>query len=272
MVYCPLLMRPDRPLRPPVGPPDLLPARAGHSRLLLAAYGLCTLFAALVYIDGLDSQHIPKNGDEYPYEHITRVTAGSGRLLPLRSELPELRNTKPPLLFWQGIASTGWGRRWTLWDLRWPSVVYTLLTAALVFAVGFRLSRRAETGLRAALEWQIREFQKRTKIECQFDSNVDELHLDAERSTALFRILQETLTNVARHAQATRVEGSLQEQEHHLILTVHDNGTGISEEQISGTHRLGLLGMRERAHIFGGEVVLDGAPGEGTTVTVRIPV
>lgn len=127
-------------------------------------------------------------------------------------------------------------------------------------------------GLRAALEWQIREFQKRTKIECQFDSNVDELHLDAERSTALFRILQETLTNVARHAQATRVEGSLQEQEHHLILTVHDNGTGISEEQISGTHRLGLLGMRERAHIFGGEVVLDGAPGEGTTVTVRIPV
>jgi signal transduction histidine kinase len=127
-------------------------------------------------------------------------------------------------------------------------------------------------GLRAALEWQIREFQKRTKIECRFDSNVDELHLDAERSTALFRILQETLTNVARHAQATRVEGSLQEQEHHLILTVHDNGTGISEEQISSTHRLGLLGMRERAHIFGGEVVLDGAPGEGTTVTVRIPV
>lgn len=127
-------------------------------------------------------------------------------------------------------------------------------------------------GLRAALEWQIREFQKRTKIECRFDSNVDELHLDAERSTALFRILQETLTNVARHAQATHVEGSLQEQDHHLILTVHDNGTGISEEQISSTHRLGLLGMRERAHIFGGEVVLDGAPGEGTTVTVRIPV
>ncbi|HEX9075655.1 MAG TPA: sensor histidine kinase [Anaerolineae bacterium] len=127
-------------------------------------------------------------------------------------------------------------------------------------------------GLRAALEWQIREFQKRTKIECRFDSNVDELHLDAERSTALFRILQETLTNVARHSQATRVEGSLQEQDHHLILTVHDNGTGISEEQISSTHRLGLLGMRERAHIFGGEVVLDGAPGEGTTVTVRIPV
>jgi 4-amino-4-deoxy-L-arabinose transferase-like glycosyltransferase len=106
-----------------------------------------------VYFHGLDSQHIPKNGDEYPYEHITRVTAASGRLLPLRSELPELRNTKPPLLFWQGIASTGWGRSWTLWDLRWPSVVYTLLTALLVFLLGYRLSSRPETGFRAALSF-----------------------------------------------------------------------------------------------------------------------
>ena len=127
-------------------------------------------------------------------------------------------------------------------------------------------------GLRAALEWQMREFQKRTKIECQFDSNVGSMRLDAERSTALFRILQETLTNVARHAQATRVEASLQERDHHLILNVHDNGTGISADQVTSTHRLGLLGMRERAHIFGGDVVVHGWPGEGTTVTVRIPM
>ena len=117
----------------------------------LAGHVLVTLLAALSYFYGLGSQHIPKNGDEYAYEHITRMTAASGALLPLRSHLPDMRNTKPPLLFWQGIASTGWGRVWTLWRLRSPSVVYTLLTAALVFVLGFRLSGRSETGFRSML-------------------------------------------------------------------------------------------------------------------------
>ena len=125
----------------------------GDSGRRLAGHGLVTLLAAFTYLYGLDSQHIPKNGDEYPYEHITRLTADSGRLLPLRSELPGMRNTKPPLLFWQGIASTGWGRRWTLWDLRTPSVVYTLLTGLLVFLLGSRLSGRPETGLVAGLSF-----------------------------------------------------------------------------------------------------------------------
>jgi 4-amino-4-deoxy-L-arabinose transferase-like glycosyltransferase len=123
----------------------------GDSRRRLAGCGLVTLLAVFVYFYGLDSQHIPKNGDEYPYQHITRLTAASGRLLPLQSELLGMRNTKPPLLFWQGIASTDWGRRWTLWDLRAPSVVYTLLTAILVFLLGSRLSGRRETGLVAGL-------------------------------------------------------------------------------------------------------------------------
>ena len=120
---------------------------AGRRQLV----GLClvTLLAVFAYAYGLDGQHIPKNGDEYAYEHITRLTAGSGTLLPLQSDIPALRNTKPPLLFWQGIASTNGGRDWTLARLRYPSVVYTLLTAALVFAVALRLSGRPETGLRA---------------------------------------------------------------------------------------------------------------------------
>ncbi len=127
-------------------------------------------------------------------------------------------------------------------------------------------------GLRAALEWQVQDFQTRTSIECQFRSDLDSAHLDPERSTAIFRILQETLTNVARHAHATHVDASLKEQDGHLILEVRDNGLGISEEQITNTNRFGLLGMRERAQIFGGDVVIHGAPGQGTTVTVRIPV
>jgi signal transduction histidine kinase len=129
-----------------------------------------------------------------------------------------------------------------------------------------------QLGLCAALEWQIQEFQTRTNIECRFETNLDSTNLDAERSTAVFRILQETLTNVARHAHATRVEATLQEQDQHLILEVRDNGIGISEEQSANTDRFGLLGMRERAHIFGGDVTIRGAPGQGTTVTVRIPV
>jgi 4-amino-4-deoxy-L-arabinose transferase-like glycosyltransferase len=109
------------------------------------------LFAVFVYFFGLDSQQIPKNGDEYPYAHITRLTAASGHLLPLQSELKDMRNTKPPLLFWQGIASTNWGKNWTLWHLRYPSVIYTVLTALLVLLLARRLSGQLETGVLALL-------------------------------------------------------------------------------------------------------------------------
>ncbi len=109
------------------------------------------LLAVCTYFYGLDSQFIPKNGDEYPYEHITRLTAASGEFLPLQSKMEHMRNTKPPLLFWQGIVSTHDGKDWSLWNLRYPSVIYTLLTAALLFMLGWKLSRRVETGFVAAL-------------------------------------------------------------------------------------------------------------------------
>lgn len=125
----------------------------------LIGYVLAILLAVFTYFYGLDSPHIPKNGDEFPYAHITRLTAESGHLLPLQSQLHEMRNTKPPLLFWQGIASTHWGQQWTWWNLRYPSVIYTLLTAVLVFLLGARLVRNQggsadealETGFIAAL-------------------------------------------------------------------------------------------------------------------------
>ena len=125
--------------------------KSTESGLRTSWYLLACLFAVFVYFYGLDSQHIPKNGDEYPYEHITRLTADSGKLLPLQSRLDNMRNTKPPLLFWQGIASTGWGKSWTLWDLRYPSVIYTLLTAIMLFMLGYKLTSKLETGFIAAL-------------------------------------------------------------------------------------------------------------------------
>lgn len=125
--------------------------RAAAPRTPWLLYGLAACLAVFVYFFGLDGQHIPKNGDEYPYEHIARLTAASGHFLPLQSELFEMRNTKPPLLFWQGIVSTNWGGDWTLWHLRYPSVIYTLLTALLVFLLGWRLSREPAKGFVGAL-------------------------------------------------------------------------------------------------------------------------
>jgi 4-amino-4-deoxy-L-arabinose transferase-like glycosyltransferase len=103
-------------------------------------YLIAIVLAVCTYFYGLDSQHIPKNGDEFVYAHITRITADSGHLLPLQSQFNEMRNTKPPLLFWQGIISTHWGQSWSLWNLRYPSVIYTLLTALLVFFLAKKLA------------------------------------------------------------------------------------------------------------------------------------
>jgi signal transduction histidine kinase len=94
---------------------------------------------------------------------------------------------------------------------------------------------------------------------------------DPERATALFRILQETLTNVARHASATQLEVRLVRERGNLLLEVRDNGKGITEEQLSGGTSLGILGMWERASLLGGEIAIRGIPGKGTTVRVRIP-
>ena len=100
--------------------------------------------------------------------------------------------------------------------------------------------------------------------------NVD-ITVDADRATALFRIFQETLTNVARHAKATQVNIRLAKENGNLALEVHDNGLGISEEQLSAGKSLGILGMRERARLLGGEFIIRSVPGGGTTVRARIP-
>jgi len=130
---------------------ELAQTGSARPRWLLIWYGLATALAIFAYFYGLDSDHIPRNGDELPYAQITRLTAATGHWLPLQSEKEGLRNTKPPLLFWQGIASTDWGEHWTYKRLRFPSVIYTLLTAGLVFLLGWKLSRQLETGFLALL-------------------------------------------------------------------------------------------------------------------------
>jgi PAS domain S-box-containing protein len=129
-----------------------------------------------------------------------------------------------------------------------------------------------DLGLSAAIEWQAREFQKRTEIRCKLVLLREDVTLSPEKSTAVFRIFQEILTNVTRHAHASLVEVSLEERRGDLILRVSDNGDGFREGEVGKAKSLGLLGMRERAMIFGGRVDIEGAEGRGTTVTVCIPL
>jgi signal transduction histidine kinase len=123
----------------------------------------------------------------------------------------------------------------------------------------------------AALEWAAEDFQTRTGTRCQISLPEVDIALDPERATALFRIFQETLTNVARHADATQVDVRLRKENGNLILEVHDNGNGIREEQLSAKTSLGILGMRERVLLLGGTLTISGIPGKGTIVKVSIP-
>ena len=127
-------------------------------------------------------------------------------------------------------------------------------------------------GLRAAIEWQAQEFQSRTGIGCRCASNLESFTPAKQLSTAIFRILQEALTNVLRHSNATEVKIILNETNGHLELEVIDNGKGIKEIEITSSKSLGLLGMRERVLPFGGEVKIVGIPNRGTRLTVQIPL
>jgi signal transduction histidine kinase len=129
-----------------------------------------------------------------------------------------------------------------------------------------------DLGLVPAMEWQLQEFQKRSGIRCRFTSDLEEVALDAEETTVLFRILQETLTNVARHASATRVEVSLDEEQGYVRLRVQDNGRGITESEVEGSRSFGLLGMRERVLLRSGDFSIQGTPGQGTAVVIKLPL
>ncbi len=127
-------------------------------------------------------------------------------------------------------------------------------------------------GLVASIEWQAQQFETHTGIRCQLFLPEKDLVLDKERSTAIFRIFQETLTNVARHAGATIVQTSLVASENNIALITHDNGMGFDSSAVERQGSLGLLGMKERTHLLGGDFKISSSPGKGTTVVVHIPL
>ena len=126
-------------------------------------------------------------------------------------------------------------------------------------------------GLVAAVEWQAQDFEKLTGVATRLDVSATTMPVNGTTATTVFRMLQETLTNVARHAGATRVEITLQIGPEEVLLRVADNGRGISEEERTDRRSLGLVGLRERAIACGGELSIEGRPGVGTVVSARIP-
>lgn len=128
-----------------------------------------------------------------------------------------------------------------------------------------------DLGLAEALEWQTREFVRRTGIVCVLAAHLHTQDLDSEVATAVYRIYQETLTNVMRHSGATKVEASLTEKGGRLVLTVSDNGSGIAGGEHAERSSFGFIGMRERAAYLGGKIRISSRPGTGTSILVRIP-
>jgi PAS domain S-box-containing protein len=139
-------------------------------------------------------------------------------------------------------------------------------------AAELRPSILDDLGLVEAIEWQTQQFQARTGIDSRCDCALENLDFDPEQSTAIFRIFQETLTNVLRHAKATAIEVSMREENGEFVLTISDNGRGIREHEKSGRRSLGILGMRERALLIGADFEITGIEGEGTKITLRMPI
>ena len=127
-------------------------------------------------------------------------------------------------------------------------------------------------GLAAAIEWQVEEFHNRSGIACRLEHDGFEPELPRDQATALFRIFQETLTNVLRHARADEVVVRLETRADDLVLQIRDNGRGITEAEIDNPKAFGLLGIRERLYPWNGSVAFAGQPGQGTSVTVRLPL
>jgi PAS domain S-box-containing protein len=147
----------------------------------------------------------------------------------------------------------------------------TLVNAVRRIGTELRPDILDDLGLTAAIEWQLQEVCKRTGMAHQLELPAEEIPLEQAQATAIFRIFQEALTNVLRHAAANEVRVCMMHQPDALVLQITDNGRGITPEQLAARNSLGLLSMRERAHLCGGEVTIAGKLGQGTIVTVRMP-
>src|SRR5262249_6134013 len=127
-----------------------------------------------------------------------------------------------------------------------------------------------DLGLVAAIEWQCQDFERRSGIRCLCEASFDEIKISPSRATAAFRICQEALTNIARHAKAAFVRVLIKENDANILIEIPATGPGTPAEKLNDASSLGLLGMKERSMAMGGSLDIGGWPGKGTTVTLRL--
>jgi PAS domain S-box-containing protein len=155
---------------------------------------------------------------------------------------------------------------------RMKSLVDTTIDSVHRISTELRPILLDDLGLTAAMEWQVQEFQGRTGVQCEASLNCNDGLVEKDLATTIFRIFQETLTNVARHAEATSVRVRLAQKDDQLCLDVSDNGKGMTPNQRDDPKSFGIVGIRERVNLWGGKVSIIGKPQKGTTITVRIPM
>ena len=139
-------------------------------------------------------------------------------------------------------------------------------------ATELRPSILDDLGLIETLRWHSQEFEKRFLIKIDFPDDINDIDIPKEDAIGLFRIYQESLTNIARHAKATYVKASIQHDDNMFVLTITDNGKGFEVDKVAGKKTLGLLGMKERILMMGGQYEIISSPGQGTTVRVSAPL
>jgi PAS domain S-box-containing protein len=169
-----------------------------------------------------------------------------------------------------GDQAESWALREKIKDML--GQIDAIMNTVVRISTELRPSVLDDLGLVAAVKWQAQQFEARAGIVCQIDSSVEKVDLNREKATAVFRILQEALTNVLRHAHATRVNITMEKEEDEFILQISDNGKGITEDERAGPRSLGLIGMRERAHLVGGRIEITGIAGRGTVLSLRVPI
>jgi PAS domain S-box-containing protein len=151
------------------------------------------------------------------------------------------------------------------------SLIETTVASVRRIATELRPLMLDDLGLVPTIEWLVHDFSQRTGIHVDLQIPESDFHAASDLATAIFRVLQESLTNVARHAGANRVDVTLSWTDADIQLRVRDNGKGMGAETVGGARTLGLLGMRERARMLGGELVVDSLPGAGTSITFIVP-
>lgn len=186
--------------------------------------------------------------------------------------------------FGQSLTSLQLGLSWMARSAKWgqqplqkkvkslSGLVTSMIRSVKRIATALRPGALDELGLVKTLQSEAREFEGLTGIRCRFETNLARAKFGRLGNVAVFRIVQAALTNVARHAAASSTRVTLMKQDRDLVLTVYDNGKGISRKQSSGHDSLGIIGMRERALALDGTLALTGSRNEGTTLQVRLPL